>query len=87
MAAKDYRICPALFEAYIAKVDKRVPNLMTDDRRAITENEILTLIDWFANKSLPEEYKYLSFESAEREGKIVKICYTDKMPNEENNVQ
>ena len=39
MAAKDYRICPALFNAYIAKVSKRDPNLMTDDCRPIKENE------------------------------------------------
>lgn len=87
MAAKDYKICPALFNAYIAKVSKRDPNMMTNDRRVITEEEILTLIDWFANKELPEEYKVLSFDSIEREGKIVKICYFDKLPNEENNVQ
>lgn len=87
MAAKDYKICPALSNAYIAKVSKRDPNMMTKDRRVITEEEILTLIDWFANKELPEEYKVLSFDSIEREGKIVKICYFDKLPNEEDNVQ
>lgn len=87
MAAKNYRICPALFNAYIANVSKRNPNMMTADRRIITEEEILTLIDWYANKELPEDYKLLCFESAERKGKIVKIYYSDKLPNEENNVQ
>lgn len=87
MAAKDYKICPALFNAYIAKVSKRTPNMMTDDRRVITEEEILALIDWYANKELPEDYKLLCFDSIEREGKVVKICYTNKLPNEENNVQ
>ena len=52
MAAKDYKICPALFNAYIAKVSKKNPNLMTNDRRIITENEILMLIDWFLDKEL-----------------------------------
>lgn len=47
MSAKDYRICPALFNAYIAKVSKRSPNLMLEDRRAITEKEILSLIEWY----------------------------------------
>lgn len=46
MSAKDYQICPALFKAYIAKVSKRNPNLMTDDRREITDAEIVNLIEW-----------------------------------------
>lgn len=41
MAAKDYRICCAMFNAYIAKTSKRNPNLMLKDRREITEGEIL----------------------------------------------
>lgn len=47
MSAKDYKICPSLFNAYIAKVSKRNPNLMLEDRRAITEEEILSLIEWY----------------------------------------
>lgn len=47
MSAKDYKICPALFNAYIAKVSKHSPNLMMEDRRAITEVEILSLIEWY----------------------------------------
>lgn len=35
MSAKDYKICPALFNAYIAKVSKRNPNMMLEDRRVI----------------------------------------------------
>ena len=50
MSAKDYEICPALFSAYIAKVSKRNPNKMTDDRREITENEILGLFHWWIKK-------------------------------------
>ena len=46
MSAKDYQICPALFKAYIAKVSKRNPNIMTDDRREITDAEIMDLIAW-----------------------------------------
>ena len=46
MAAKDYKICPALFNAFIAKVSKKDPNLMLSDRRVITENEIFMLINW-----------------------------------------
>ena len=46
MSAKDYQICPALFKAFIAKVSNRNPNLMTDDRREITDAEIKNLIEW-----------------------------------------
>lgn len=55
MAAKDYKICPGTFRAYIAKTSKRNPNLMTDDRREISENEILCLIDWYLEKRCDEE--------------------------------
>ena len=47
MSAKDYKICPALFNAYIAKVSKRNPNMMLEDRRVIEEQEILALIEWY----------------------------------------
>ena len=40
MAAKDYKICPALFNAYIAKTSKKNPNEMLSDRRIITDSEI-----------------------------------------------
>lgn len=46
MAAKDYKICPALFNAYIAKVSKKDPNLMLEDKRRITDAEIYNLIQW-----------------------------------------
>lgn len=52
MAAKDYRICCALFNAYIGKQSKRNPNTMTDDRRVIPEEEILQLIIWWAENKL-----------------------------------
>lgn len=46
MAAKDYKVCPALFNAFIAKVSKKDPNLMLEDRRVITDKEIFMLINW-----------------------------------------
>ena len=46
MAAKDYKICPALFNAYIAKTSKKNPNEMLSDRRIITDSEIFSLIQW-----------------------------------------
>lgn len=50
MSAKDYEICPALFNAFIAKVSKRDPNLMTEDRRIITDKEIIGLIRWYLKR-------------------------------------
>ena len=47
MSAKDYKICPSLFNAYIAKVSKRNPNIMLEDRRVIEEKEIFGLIEWY----------------------------------------
>lgn len=47
MSAKDYKICPAVFNAYIAKVSKRNPNIMLEDRRVIDEKEIFALIEWY----------------------------------------
>ncbi len=78
MAAKDYKICPAMFNAYIAKMSKRNPNKMTDDRRLIEEGEIMMLIDWYLDNVLGEKYKTISFDSHEREGKKVVLKYIDK---------
>lgn len=47
MSAKDCKICPVLFNAYIAKVSKRNPNMMLEDRRVIEDYEILALIEWY----------------------------------------
>lgn len=52
MAAKDYQICEGLVNAYIAKVSKRNPGIMTDDRRPINDSEIMSLIVWWARKLL-----------------------------------
>lgn len=83
MAAKDYRICPALFNAYIARVSKRDPNLMTDDRREITEIEIMALIDWYLDKELGEKNNVLSYASAIREGKRVQMKFVDDKTKED----
>ena len=83
MAAKDYRICPALFNAYIAKVSKRNPKLMTDDRRPIEEEEIMILIDWYLDKELGEKNNVLSYASAIREGKRVQLKFIDDKTKEE----
>lgn len=81
MAAKDYEICCALSHAYIAKPSKRERWCMTDDRRVITEGEILMLLDWFADKKIKEDNQSLFIKSQLREGKAIEIRYI----NAENN--
>ena len=80
MAAKDYQICTSIFNAYIAKVSKRIPILMTNDRREITEEEILALIDWYLDKEVDEGERALAFDSCAREGMqiIMKFKKKDK---------
>ena len=52
MAAKDYKICCAMFNAYIGKQSKRNPDMITEDRRVISEGEILELIHWWVTDKL-----------------------------------
>lgn len=78
MSAKDYKICPALFNAYIAKTSKRNPNLMTDDRREITEQEILCLIDWYLDKMADEGEHGIRFASHASEGMNVIMNFSKK---------
>ena len=76
MAAKDYRVCCALFNAYIAKVSKRNPNMMLNDRREITEGEIMMLIDWYLDKEIDEDNKQaIRFDSLTREGMKVEMRF------------
>lgn len=41
-----------MFNAYIAKTSKKNPNIMLEDRREITEGEILLLIEWWLRRKL-----------------------------------
>ena len=83
MAAKDYKICVSGLTStpYLAKVSKRDPNVMLNDRREITEGEILMLIDcYMSNKCQEEEYKngVVCFKSHIQEGKIIEMQLRDK---------
>ena len=83
MAAKDYEILISALgmTPYFTKVNKRNPNLMLEDRRKITEGEILMLIDcYMKNKCQDEEYKdgVVFFKSRIQEGKIIEIRLKDK---------
>ena len=83
MAAKDYEICVSDLTSalYLAKVSKRNPNVMLEDRRKITEGEILTLIDWYMDKKCQEEeFKdgVVCFKSRVQDGKIIEMQIRDK---------
>ena len=83
MAAKDYEICVSGLTStpYLAKVNKQDPNVMLDDRRKISEGEILMLIDcYMSNKCQDEEYKdgIVCFKSHIQKGKIIEIQLKDK---------
>lgn len=54
MAAKDYKILLGWQNAYIGKEIKRKTYTMSEDRRPLTEGEILALIHWWAQKKMEE---------------------------------
>lgn len=83
MSAQDYKICPACFSAYIAKIDKRNKNLMSSDRREITENEILMLIDWFLDKMSDSGESGISFDSHKRDGMRIHMQFKHKKEDEQ----
>ena len=83
MAAKDYeiRISALRLTPYLTKISKRNTNVMLEDRREITEGEILMLIDcYMSNKCQDEEYKdgVVFFKSHIQEGKIIEMRLKDK---------
>ena len=83
MAAKDYeiRVSGLTSTLYLAKVSKRNPNVMLEDRRKITEGEILMMIDCYMDKKCQEEeYKdgVVRFKSHIQEGKIIEIQHKEK---------
>lgn len=51
MAANDYTICEGMCGLYFAKTSKKNPHKMLNDRRLLTESEILGIIHWFAKIS------------------------------------
>ena len=51
---------------------------MLEDRRKITESEILGLIDWYLDNRLDENNDVVYFDSQEREGFEVHISYVKK---------
>lgn len=78
--AKDYRICCGLFSAYIAKTSKRNSNTMTSDRRAITDEEVLTLINWKLQDFVSRNKGAKGFAFTDYDGKKVEVHYLDEEP-------
>lgn len=76
--AEDYRICCALFSAYIAKVSKRNSNMMTDDRRVITDSEILTLINWKLQDWVSKAKGSTGFIFEDNDGRKIEVHYLDE---------
>lgn len=54
MAAKDYKICFGWRGAYLVKQSKKTSGLMLEDRREISEVEIIRLIHWWASNKAVE---------------------------------
>ena len=50
MAAKDYEICCGWRSAYIARMKKQDSGVMSQDRREISESEVLALIHWWLKR-------------------------------------
>lgn len=80
MAAKDYRICCALFNAYIAKVSKRNPNMMLADRREITDGERLTLIAWELDQWCSQNKDSDGFRFKDNDGRTIEVHYVEDEP-------
>lgn len=76
--AEDYKICCALFGAYIAKVSKKNPNTMTDDRRVITDGEILTLINWKLQDFVSKTKGAKGFAFTDYDGRKIEVHYLDE---------
>ena len=81
MAAKDYEIVCGLFSAYFAKTKKTKSNKMSKDRRPITEEEIMMLIDFALDRDFDKEEKDecgFTFESRMNEGYTVEVSLKKK---------
>lgn len=87
MAAKDYRICCALFNAYIAKVSKRHPNMMLADCREISDGERLTLIAWELEQWVSKNEDSDGFRFKDNDGRTIEVHYVEENNkfNEDNN--
>ena len=72
-----------MFNAYIAKVSKRNPNMMLEDRRVIEEKEIFSLIEWYLHNYCVEN-KTDSVTISANEGELFTITAKGKLLEEIN---
>ena len=82
MKAIDYTILPALGGCYIGR--KLRGNTMSPDKKALTDQEMMDVIAWFAMHRVQNEPLILELSN----GKLVTIAVADKVKkNEKENEQ
>lgn len=77
-SADKYQIMCGAFCAYIAKPSKRNPNRMLEDRRKITDGEMMYLMDWLLDRLNEKGKNSIQFESKFRDGRTVELHYLKK---------
>lgn len=77
MKAIDYTILPALGGCYIGR--KLRGNTMSPDKKALTDQEMMEVIAWFAMNRVKNEPLILELSN----GKLVTISVADKVKNDE----
>ena len=83
MAAKDYEIACGMFTAYLAKKKKKYDGTMSSDRREITEDEVLQLVDFYLkNHCIKNHCKGISLDSLIWPGKRLILKFEDIVPSD-----
>lgn len=86
MAAKDYEIVTGRMNAYLAKkkkTTKKGPQVMSEDRRRITEDEIIGVFELYLRKKIYEHEGDDTLVISDCDGKMIfKATLLDKQnPN------
>ena len=85
MAATDYTICAGIFNLYLAKVKeptKKGPQTMSEDRRPITESEMIGCFEFYLRRYC-EEHKTDTVQISDENGKpIFEATLLDKEEKE-----
>lgn len=78
-----YKIVSGLNNAFIAKISAKNPGMITDDRRAITENEIYGLMEFQLRKFLRDNEGETELRISNGDGKLLyKVIQGDKILSE-----
>lgn len=90
MAATDYEIVLGMASAYFTKKKKTPSGTMSTDRRAITEGEVMMLVDFYLDNYCDKHRGCLGveFKSHIKQGLKIKIEYVndeqDDIPHTDN---